>query len=551
MDAKNVYSALFVDFDNLYISLKNSFGKDAADCFAEQPAKWLKWIVESMSTDHFGEGVFIRHVLIRKCYLNPQSFHTFRPYFINAGFEVIDCPKLTREAKTSTDIHMVMHIMDALQHSSNFDEFILLSADADFTPVLIRVRQHKRLSVVIAAGYSSTAYQASCDCLPRIDEFIQQALGVGQDDEEEDDEDFPVAPIISTDKATLLELSNLLLQKLENVPYIIASDLPTLYRRNEKFREGTDWLGFRSLHNLTRAIISISSGLSVYHDTQNGAWGIRKTQQLGDFAPLSTPTNEMSKPIPLPQNAIYSSERDLMRQLSELIIATVRESPKPIVLADLAELTRQKFKDDLKSSDGWFGKPSFKSLLMGLDLDGLEFHNTTPGYLYDPTRHSTANLREKEIENHNPAIFDEFRRKYPDIEPLASKIHQLTSTPYLLPEHYALILVQLARTVNESGFHLAQTTRVVRDRCVERGAPVARSHVNFIVLGLGFAGHRLGDPSKPETPETLADFLLINTFNLCQAAQIDLTDKEKRLLSKWIVAGLDAYRASPSGAEGT
>lgn len=40
MESKNVYSALFVDFDNLYISLKNSFGKDAADCFAEQPAKW-------------------------------------------------------------------------------------------------------------------------------------------------------------------------------------------------------------------------------------------------------------------------------------------------------------------------------------------------------------------------------------------------------------------------------------------------------------------------------------------------------------------------------
>jgi len=548
MTAKNVYSALFVDFDNLYISLKNFFGKEVADCFGEQPAKWLKWIVDSMPTIHFGEGTFTRHVLIRKCYLNPQSFSNFRPYFINTGFEVIDCPKLTKEAKTSTDIHMVMHIMDALQHSSNFDEFILLSADADFTPVLIRVRQHKRLSVVIAAGYSSTAYQASCDYLPKIDEFLQQALGLGQEDEEEDDEEISVVPITSPYESTLYELSSLLSQKLDTIPYIIASDLPTLYRRNDKFRESTDWLGFGSLQNLTRAIVSISSGLSVYSDTLSGAWGIRKIPATAYVAPASTPAIEKNEHNQTTQSAINSPERELKKQLSALIIKTVRQSPKPIVLADLAALIRKNFEDNLLSSGGWFGRPSFKSLLLELDLDGLEINNTIPGYLYDPTLHSTTYIREKEIEAHNTVISDVFRSKYPDIEPLASKIHQLTNTPYLLPEHIALILVQLARTVNESGFHLAQTTRIVRDRCVERGAPVARSHVNFIVLGLGFAGHRLGEPNIQEAPEVLADFLLKNTYNLCQAAQLELTEKERRLLSKWIVAGLDTYRTSGNGA---
>ena len=53
-----------------------------------------------------------------------------------AGFEIIDCPALTSEGKTSTDIHMVLDIIDLLQHEAHYDEFIVFSADADFTPVL-------------------------------------------------------------------------------------------------------------------------------------------------------------------------------------------------------------------------------------------------------------------------------------------------------------------------------------------------------------------------------------------------------------------------------
>lgn len=40
------------------------------------------------------------------------------------------------EGKTSTDIHMVLDIIDLLQHETHYDEFIVFSADADFTPVL-------------------------------------------------------------------------------------------------------------------------------------------------------------------------------------------------------------------------------------------------------------------------------------------------------------------------------------------------------------------------------------------------------------------------------
>ena len=93
-----------------------------------------------------------RRIVMNRCYGNPvprrnqhdnstdmNSFPFVRHHFLRAGFEVIDCPPLTAQLKNSADIRMVMDIRDLLMHDTYFDEFIILSGDADFTPVLIRL----------------------------------------------------------------------------------------------------------------------------------------------------------------------------------------------------------------------------------------------------------------------------------------------------------------------------------------------------------------------------------------------------------------------------
>ncbi len=94
-------------------------------------------------------------MLVRRCYLNPQAYQRFRPSFNLAGFEIVDCPALTSEGKTSTDIHMVLDIVDLLQHETHYDEFIVFSADADFTPVLRKLRRWDRRTTVLAIGFPS------------------------------------------------------------------------------------------------------------------------------------------------------------------------------------------------------------------------------------------------------------------------------------------------------------------------------------------------------------------------------------------------------------
>jgi len=525
-----IYSALFVDFDNMYSRLKETCGKDVAEKFALQPICWLEWLCNDLPLAHFGYDNSIRRILIRKCYLNPGVYGQYRPYFTKTGFEVVDCPQLTNEGKTSTDIHIVMDIMDALQHPSQFDEFILLSADADFTPVLLRVRQHKRMSIVIAAGYSSPAYRSACDYLPPLELFVQEALRMGP----VEDLEKPYSPPVTTPDAVLEELASVILQELNTVDIVYDHELPRLYKRVSKFRESTNWLGYYSLRSLTRAIVDRSPELEIYEDRQMGSWGVQRNGNIDvTLRSTSKPDGPIQKPA---AGAPLVDERreNFKNRITQAIIEYVRLSPKPVTMAQLASLVKDRFADELRGYDNWLGVGSFKALLRELDLGGLEINNTVPGYVYDPRRHPSPVT----ISYVNP-ITEEFMRRYPEIEPIAAKIHQLTDMPYLLPEHYALLFQQIVRTVKESGFHLSTTTRIVRDRCVERGAPVARAHVNFVVIGLNYAGLQLGDPDAQLTPAVLAEYLYKNTLNLCQAAQFTLLSEEESLARAWLMGALE------------
>ena len=119
-----VKSALFVDFDNIYIGLTKT-DPVAAERFASDPFRWLAWLEKGLPGQN---GVNARSILIRRCYPNPDAgFRRYRSFFTSAAFSVIDCPSLTRTGKNSADIYMVMDILDMLNHKTHFDEFIIFS----------------------------------------------------------------------------------------------------------------------------------------------------------------------------------------------------------------------------------------------------------------------------------------------------------------------------------------------------------------------------------------------------------------------------------------
>ncbi|WP_196795380.1 NYN domain-containing protein [Sphingopyxis sp. MC1] len=159
-------SALLVDFDNIFSALW-SLDHRIAIKFASEPADWLQILANSNLT----EGT--RRWLFARCYLNPAGFVSnlgggaerlyfskFRPGFVRAGFEVVDCPAVSRGGKNAADIRIVIDALDLLCHRTRFDEFVIASGDSDFTPLLHRLRAEDRHVAVLSPGYLAAAYAA-------------------------------------------------------------------------------------------------------------------------------------------------------------------------------------------------------------------------------------------------------------------------------------------------------------------------------------------------------------------------------------------------------
>ena len=139
----------------------------AAEAFATNPAHWLSEL--ESGTD--SEGDFSRRFLIRACYLNPSRFSQFRPNFTRAGFQVVDCPSLTQQGKSSADINLVLDAVDALAAPTHYEEFVIVSADADFTPLALRCRAADRRVTIMTASPAASAYRAVADSVITADEL--------------------------------------------------------------------------------------------------------------------------------------------------------------------------------------------------------------------------------------------------------------------------------------------------------------------------------------------------------------------------------------------
>jgi hypothetical protein len=207
-------SAVFVDYDNIYLSLKRK-SEEAAKRFARDAHVWLREIESGRlitgTNDTFSQER--RRIVMNRCYGNPvprrnahdnstdmNSFPFVRHHFLRAGFEVVDCPPLTAQLKNSSDIRMVMDVRDYLTHETYFDEFVILSGDADFTPVLHRLRAHARRTVIYANDHTAAPYTAISDGEVREGDLIALILN-GEVPGEEDAEAAPVTPAAKIEAA--------------------------------------------------------------------------------------------------------------------------------------------------------------------------------------------------------------------------------------------------------------------------------------------------------------------------------------------------------------
>lgn len=253
--APSLRTALFVDFDNVYLTL-HAADPRCAEAFATDPVAWIQWL----ESGRYAGTETPRRILLRRCYLNPSSFRRYRADFTRAGFRVMDCPSLTRAGKSSSDIHMVMDILDALQHETRFDEFLILSGDADFTPVLQRLREHDRRTAVLVVGPAAAAFKASSDLVIEETEFVERGLGLPSDALVAAHEARPPASI--ADSELLQRIATALRETIAAHGPLLATELPGTFKRFPEFAK-SNWLGFFSLRGLTDALTTLDPGLAI------------------------------------------------------------------------------------------------------------------------------------------------------------------------------------------------------------------------------------------------------------------------------------------------
>jgi hypothetical protein len=523
-------TALFVDFDNIYLGLQRE-DPVAAEQFATDPTRWLLWLQDKLEgtqqegTLHEGNRRR-RKILFRRCYLNPSQFGRFRPYFTRSAIEVVDCPPLTSGGKTSADIHMVMDILDTLSHPTRFDEFILLSGDADFTPVLLRLSKHDRRSAILAIGPASVAYKAACDLLIDQDTFLEEAIGATPN---------PTArtaagPSNSAMSDLLRGIADKVYERASTSGELVATELPPIFREFSEFTSSNNWLGFNSLRNMTTAVVATRRDLTMI---DGDPW---RVGLLAEGEEPAESGHEPGRTAPAPRLLTTADRHRLIEEILAYVRSVVESSDSAVPMARAAQMVISRFGEQVLATR-WAGAGTFRDLLEGRENPGFAISALKPGYIYDPARHQLP------IDGRPEELVGD-----PELNALAYRVHQLTDTPYLTRGDYARVFRLTAEEVNEHGYFLTRTSKSVRDRCIEEGSPIARASVNFILRGITFGGHRFGQ-NGAEEPLDLGACFFRNVVSLCDTAGIALDDQERETLSDWILGELRARQGGAREAE--
>lgn len=144
-----VKSALYIDFENVPLP-------------PEAIANWLAWLEDGM----FEAAGRRRTFLQKRVYWNSHA-ERHRQTFAAHGFTPILVGKYSG-LKNGADIRMAMDVVEATYTSSQIDEFLLLTGDSDFVPVLDRLREKSKRAAIVVTEHRPnihTTYSLHADIL--------------------------------------------------------------------------------------------------------------------------------------------------------------------------------------------------------------------------------------------------------------------------------------------------------------------------------------------------------------------------------------------------
>jgi len=420
-------AALYLDFDNVFSGLLQLDPRVALQ-FAEDPGRWVARLKDSLLADR------PRRWLVLRCYMNPAGslpdphpgggrlyFSRFRPFLTRAGFEVIDCPRITA-TKNGADIRMVIDVLDSLDGRTRYEEYVIASGDSDMTPLLIRLRAADRRTTVISAAEAAEGYGVVADL------FVdgEDILDLLQD-----------SPQPTPGEA-----------EIETLEIVTAPGLPPSFR--------------------------------------------------------------------------------------ELVTRRYEVSSGPLHLATLGQELRTLHGDTIDRTS-WFGHRSCGKALASLGLPNARIEGT---YLWDASRHAApaADAASGTVDSAHSTPTPPENPTQPAAPVLPAAVGRLTTLlklPRLPRDAWPAIYATLAEYACTHEFGLTEATRWSRDALAERGAPVSRTAIGFVVRAAMFGGCPLNSDPPPDAGR-LAEATVRNVLSRAATAAYELTESEIGEVRSWL-----------------
>jgi len=457
-------SAVFVDYDNIYLSLKRK-SEEAAKRFAKDAALWLKGIETGLLITPTNSPTTsgVRRIVMNRCYGNPvprrnatdnstdmNSFPFVRHHFLRSGFEIVDCPPLTAQLKNSSDIRMVMDVRDYLTHDTYFDEFVILSGDADFTPVLHRLRAHARRTVIFANDYTAAPYTAISDGEVRESNLITLLLDGRVGDQAistTEAQDETVRRKIIAEVVTAVRASS------APVPLEVLADRAVRSIGHDR-TIGTGWAGAGGFRELL---------------AQSLPEGLRLTEQA-PYLVIDTKRHLMAQPAVLPELREARIERAIPAAAAGIGAyghgSLAGKSPGPAQAAYAMPPAAP-----ANTQSPAYSQPA--SGILGAPLIG----NAAQGY------GGHTGLTDGQQASRPPAHALPTGRADmpPPLQQAITRIHEACQAPTLSPQDYRILFEAMAEEIAENNLSGVQTILNIVQRARERGLEVRRDDVRFVL----------------------------------------------------------------------